>query len=290
MDPDFSPSRFPLRSRSASQKRLSADVIVDESENPQNKKQCTESLKENCPNITQQPIKDRKITSLPRAASSPLKVLNTRVPLERSQSFYAPKPPFFQLPNPLPEVLSPNTSLHRRSEHQPKLPLYTCCSHTGINAISVETFSSLLETGIQGKYKALRIIDCRYEYEFLGGHILNAENWPLLEPLVESMRIQMANMDLEDGPDVCIVIHCEFSSQRGPAAYRQIREMDRNRSAYGQLHFPEMYLLEGGYKAFFNHNIKFCVPQTYVEMRNRGFLQDYKVPLPLHNSFPLGCF
>ncbi|XP_052820208.1 M-phase inducer phosphatase cdc-25.3-like [Mya arenaria] len=51
-----------------------------------------------------------------------------------------------------------------------------------------------------------------------------------------------------------IVFHCEFSSERGPNMYRHLRSLDResNKDSNPQLNFPEVYLLEGGYKEFYH--------------------------------------
>ena len=50
--------------------------------------------------------------------------------------------------------------------------------------------------------------------------------------------------------------------------YRFLRSLDRdlNKERYPRLNFPEIYLLEGGYKAFYQTNKTFCVPQDYVPM------------------------
>ena len=56
------------------------------------------------------------------------------------------------------------------------------------------------------------------------------------------------------GQTRALIFHCEFSSERGPKMYRFLRSQDRelNKDRYPVLNFPEMYLLEGGYKAFFH--------------------------------------
>lgn len=52
---------------------------------------------------------------------------------------------------------------------------------------------------------------------------------------------------------ICFVFHCEFSSHRGPKAYTKFRDLDRrvNELNYPRVTFKEIYLLDGGYKAFF---------------------------------------
>ena len=40
-----------------------------------------------------------------------------------------------------------------------------------LHNITPETLSSLLENGYQDVVKSFRIIDCRYPYEYAGGHI-----------------------------------------------------------------------------------------------------------------------
>ena len=54
---------------------------------------------------------------------------------------------------------------------------------------------------------------------------------------------------------VIIIFHCEFSSERGPSLLRFLRNQDReiNQDIYPYLHYPELYLLEGGYKSFYEN-------------------------------------
>ena len=53
---------------------------------------------------------------------------------------------------------------------------------------------------------------------------------------------------------VLVVFHCEFSSERGPRMCRFVRERDRSLNEYPKLHYPELYVLKGGYKDFFPHH------------------------------------
>ena len=51
-----------------------------------------------------------------------------------------------------------------------------------------------------------------------------------------------------------IIFHCEFSSERGPKMLNFLRNTDRGMHAehYPVLHYPELYILEGGYKRFYH--------------------------------------
>jgi hypothetical protein len=57
-----------------------------------------------------------------------------------------------------------------------------------------------------------------------------------------------------------IIFHCEFSSERGPKMSRFLRKIDRanNKECYPSLDYPELYLLEGGYKAFYLKHVVRC--------------------------------
>ena len=56
------------------------------------------------------------------------------------------------------------------------------------------------------------------------------------------------------GKKVVLVFYCEFSSLRGPTCYRHLRTVDRrnNVNNYPYIDYPECYVLDGGYSAFFN--------------------------------------
>lgn len=60
--------------------------------------------------------------------------------------------------------------------------------------------------------------------------------------------------------------------------YRYLREEDRNRnqSDYPFLHYPEIYILEGGYKKFFEQFARMCSPVAYKEMLHPDHEDDLK--------------
>jgi len=59
---------------------------------------------------------------------------------------------------------------------------------------------------------------------------------------------------------------------------RYLRQSDRQKHAdnYPSLSYPELYLLEGGYKAFYEQHGRLCSPRDYVPMLQRGFEQSLR--------------
>jgi len=80
---------------------------------------------------------------------------------------------------------------------------------------------------------------------------------------------------------ICLIFHCEFSSHRGPKSYKRVRCSDRkiNENNYPDLFYPEMYLLEGGYRQFFKEFPNLCEPQGYVEMKDPLYIPEMRVGL-----------
>ena len=54
---------------------------------------------------------------------------------------------------------------------------------------------------------------------------------------------------------------------------QHIRKADRaaNAAMYPKLTFPEIYILDGGYKFFFDMHRTRCFPQKYREMDSKGY-------------------
>ncbi|CAH8483818.1 unnamed protein product [Schistosoma turkestanicum] len=81
-------------------------------------------------------------------------------------------------------------------------------------------------------------------------------------------------------PPFVVIFHCEFSSQRAPALAAFLRSVDRvsNYHRYPFLYFPEIYIMKGGYSAFYRKFPHICTPQEYVKM----FHRDYRNHLRLY--------
>nr|KAF6473543.1 cell division cycle 25A [Rousettus aegyptiacus] len=141
--------------------------------------------------------------------------------------------------------------------------------HQDLKYISPEIMASVLNGKFANLIKEFVIIDCRYPYEYEGGHIKGAVNLHMEEE-VEDFLLKKPIVPT-DGKRVIVVFHCEFSSERGPRMCRYVRERDRLGNEYPKLHYPELYVLKGGYKEFF---LK-CQGQRVMEHRQ---LRPYLTP------------
>lgn len=71
-------------------------------------------------------------------------------------------------------------------------------------------------------YEKIIIVDCRFPYEYQGGHINGAININRTQDL-EEYFLGDKNSDLMKGGDkICIIFHCEYSSHRGPKMCAQL--------------------------------------------------------------------
>lgn len=50
----------------------------------------------------------------------------------------------------------------------------------------------------------------------------------------------------------------------------------RNKDVYPALHYPEVYLLEGGYKCFYEQYSEMCVPEAYKPMKHPAHQNDFR--------------
>ncbi|XP_017568284.1 cell division cycle 25 homolog d isoform X1 [Pygocentrus nattereri] len=188
-----------------------------------------------------------------------------------------------------------------------------CVDHQDLRCVSAQTVAALIRGQFSSVVEDFLIIDCRYPYEYEGGHIKGAVNlyteaqihqaflhsFTIFQTSPEAPRdpcspggafplgvqglgsgggtwTSAAVGEVKDGgssPRKLIVFHCEFSSERGPRLCQYLRELDRvvNAQAYPLLLYPELYLLQGGYKHFYTCCPELCEPCAYVPMRHRDF-------------------
>lgn len=93
--------------------------------------------------------------------------------------------------------------------------------------------NALLEGKYSAKIKRYHIIDCRFGYEFEGGHIdgaLNVKSMDALDQLLlsqstgvhaegEALPVPSRSGELADGEQVVLIFHCEFSAKRAPTLW-----------------------------------------------------------------------
>ncbi|XP_012044109.2 M-phase inducer phosphatase 2 isoform X4 [Ovis aries] len=147
--------------------------------------------------------------------------------------------------------------------------------HQDLKYISPETVVALLTGKFSHIVEKFVIVDCRYPYEYEGGHIKTAVNLPL-ERDAETFLLQSPITPCSLDKRIILIFHCEFSSERGPRMCRFIRERDRASNDYPSLYYPEMYILKGGYKDFFPQHPTFCEPQDYRPMNHEDFKDEMK--------------
>ncbi|XP_016396025.1 M-phase inducer phosphatase 1-B-like [Sinocyclocheilus rhinocerous] len=167
--------------------------------------------------------------------------------------------------------------------------------HQELHCVSAHTVASLIRGQFGPAVEDFLIIDCRYPYEYQGGHIKGAVNLYTESQIQQavhqasagaqvsprnasSWRMRMKgrlsdSLPEEEGssPRKLIIFHCEFSSERGPHLCQYLRRLDRQANVYPSLHYPELYLLLGGYKHFHASYPDLCDPCGYVPMRHREY-------------------
>lgn len=173
--------------------------------------------------------------------------------------------------------------LTKPSEAAPSLVLPTTPStaHPDLNVISPETVARLLRGDFAPQLARHVLVDCRFSYEFAGGSVKTAQS--LSDPASVEQRF------LRHPPPDCartaLVFFCEFSATRAPkmcvrlplclclspslsklsrsleahsgvvvsCRLRHVRNLDRwlHAEQYPTLFYPELYLIDGGYKKCF---------------------------------------
>ncbi|PHH74414.1 hypothetical protein CDD82_4949 [Ophiocordyceps australis] len=131
-----------------------------------------------------------------------------------------------------------------------------------IPRITRETLLEVLDGQHIDKFDHKMLIDCRFEYEYDGGHIDGAVN----HNDKELLAYQLFDEPIQGR--ALLIFHCEYSAHRAPLMARHIRSTDRsfNAESYPKLTYPDVYILDGGYSAFFTEHRARCFPPEYVAM------------------------
>ncbi|XP_067837569.1 M-phase inducer phosphatase 2 [Heptranchias perlo] len=149
--------------------------------------------------------------------------------------------------------------------------------HQDLQYITAEMVIQLVNGKFNGIVERFLLFDCRYPYEYEGGHIKGALNLHM-EDEVENLLLKKPIVPVDGAKRVIIIFHCEFSSERAPRMCRFLREKDRevNGTDYPKLHYPELYILKGGYKEFFPKFKSCCEPESYRPMNHEDFKEDLR--------------
>ncbi|CAD6186668.1 unnamed protein product [Caenorhabditis auriculariae] len=111
------------------------------------------------------------------------------------------------------------------------------------------------------------IVDCRYPFEYNGGHVKGAIN------VYEKSAVQKIFFPEESDNEIrsrIPIFYCEYSQKRGPSMANYLRSMDRirNELSYPHVDYPEIYLIDLGYKNLWSHEScrDLCDPRSYLPM------------------------
>lgn len=193
-------------------------------------------------------------------------------------------------------------------KYEAKLPLQRSKDLLGVNVVSPQTVYHVLRGHYDGLFDRIVIVDCRFDFEYKGGHIdgaIHVKNsvgcykffFPgffddQVDPGSSDQEVDLKqallnvlpnNLDLEKSYDrVAFIFHCEFSQKRAPDLYRLIRGTDRDLHGlayFPKLFFPEIYVMEGGYKAFFEEFSTYCDPCGYIPMSHKDHASECRAKM-----------
>ncbi|KAG4302370.1 hypothetical protein PCANB_001366 [Pneumocystis canis] len=116
-----------------------------------------------------------------------------------------------------------------------------------LKRIDSDIFVKLLDGHYHDQCDEYVIVDCRFEYEYNGGHIIGAVNINTKDAL------DALFLNNPKTRRCLIVFHCEYSSHRAPRLALYLRNRDR------QLNMQ---------RSFYEKYKERCEPQNYVEMND----------------------
>ncbi|KAK7424948.1 m-phase inducer phosphatase [Neonectria punicea] len=198
-----------------------------------------------------------------RRQSNPF--LRNRKQFRRSLSMFEHPADIMKTKSESPETASSalQSVMDVEESQEPVLPHFLTDDPTDtIPRITKETLVDVLDGKYYEHFDQKMVIDCRFEYEYDGGHIDGAVNYNDKELLTSQLfKTPMSGRTL-------LIFHCEYSAHRAPLMARHVRSEDRtvNAEYYPKLTYPEVYILDGGYSGFFVDHRCRCYPQEYVEM------------------------
>ncbi|KAL2629225.1 hypothetical protein R1flu_013911 [Riccia fluitans] len=174
---------------------------------------------------------------------------------------------------PPPDACEVDTPSPFKTLEDDSKTLFPLVEHCELPSISVDIMKEILSGERDFPNDSVVVIDSRHQFEYNGGHIKGALH--VQDPKsIEDFYIK----NTANGKDLAIIFHCEFSSARAPKLFRHMRNLDRQRhiAVYPELSFPHMYILHGGYKAFYETYPEFCDPREYVRMVDPLYIEELR--------------
>ncbi|OLL23926.1 M-phase inducer phosphatase [Neolecta irregularis DAH-3] len=200
----------------------------------------------------------------------------------RTQSMFQ-RPGDIVAATPTPTISQPVSFSSPKIDDNPDGTILPCFNvkEDQLKRIDHNTFVDVLNGVYSSFYDELKVIDCRFPYEYDGGHVQGAININTQDSLDDALLSHPANHR------TLLIFHCEYSAHRAPRMYSflpynqlkvralHLRNRDRhvNMHRYPRLFYPEIYVLAGGYSQFFTHHKSRCEPQNYVEMGDHSHKQ-----------------
>ncbi|KAL5007372.1 hypothetical protein ScPMuIL_016178 [Solemya velum] len=157
--------------------------------------------------------------------------------------------------------------------------------HSDLHYVTPDTVVAVINGDYSDVISGFRVLDCRYPYEYKGGHIKGATNVRSRDDLKKVLKEKEDNE--RKGKRSILFFYCEFSSERGPKLCRLLRGLDRelNKENYPELIYPEIYIISGGYKSFYHSHESLCDPMEYIPMLH----QDHVLELRHFRSKSKSC-
>ncbi|KAH0785861.1 Rhodanese-like domain containing protein [Histomonas meleagridis] len=190
---------------------------------------------------------------------------------QRSQSTITCIPSLFPLPD-LEDFddspMAPSKEIASSPDPKKMLVLPILPRNSTIPRVSPSVVADVLSHKYDKFFDYIYIVDCRYEYEYIGGHIKNA----IHNKSLGDLKMLFFEKPLKK----CLIIfHCEFSKNRGKSVAEIFRNTDRNinRDVHPFLFYPDVYILEGGYNKFYKKYPHLC-DGGYVKMHDKKYKEN----------------
>ncbi|KDO30030.1 hypothetical protein SPRG_05220 [Saprolegnia parasitica CBS 223.65] len=163
--------------------------------------------------------------------------------------------------------------------YEPMLPTIRSSQHPDLHVISPTTALEVLQGVLPASLQGARFFDCRFTYEYEGGRLRGATSLPSPDDIEQHFFAP----SLEQSTTTALIFYCEFSAKRAPDMMRHIRRRDRclHAATYPELLYPEMYLIDGGYKHCFESTRAACDPPTYTSMNDPAHAERGKAAMQL---------